>query len=69
MNYLEPMINTVICLIEEKIVQCGPSEKLSMLLSKYQSALCELKECGKISTNLIGGCQAYLDSYSDYMNN
>ena len=69
MNSLESMIKTVIFHIEEKISQQGSSEKLNMLLSKYQCALRELLEDGNVSTNLVGGCRAYMDSYSDYMNN
>lgn len=69
MNNLEVMLTKVIRLLEEKLTSVQNPAKINMLLSKYNTALSELKLTGSIKTTLVGGCRAYLDSYSDYLDN
>lgn len=66
---LANMIDVVINGLEKKILGEKSPAKLYALLELYRCAKQELKVSGTISTNLIGGVRAYLDSYSDYMNN
>lgn len=66
---LADMIDVVINGLEQKIQLETSPEKLYVLLEMYRHAKQELIESGSVSTNLIGGVWAYLDSYSDYMNN
>ncbi|MBR5617012.1 MAG: hypothetical protein IKW50_02395 [Oscillospiraceae bacterium] len=69
MTDLADMIDVVIGGIERKISGEKNPAKLYALLDLYRRAGQELRTTGAISTNLIGGVRAYLDSYSDYMNN
>lgn len=69
MNNLLYLIDRVIMELTEKIQTESSPQKLVLLLEKYQSAKAELEESGHLRTSLAGGVRAYLDSYSDYMNN
>lgn len=69
MTDLADMIDVVIDGLEKKIQGEKSPAKLQALLALYRRARKELETSGAVSTNLIGGVRAYLDSYSDYMNN
>lgn len=69
MNKYKKNIDNILVLLEEKIKYESQPQKLLLLQERYKRARCELEECGKISSNILGGVRLYLDSYSDYQNN
>ena len=69
MNNIVCLIEKVVSQLQEKIKAEANAEKLEILLTKYQATHKEIVEKGCIETQLIGGVRAYLDSYSDYMDN
>lgn len=66
---LKEKIETVIALINKKLISEENPSKLLLLKKKYTQALNELNTEGYFKTNLLGNIRMYLDSYSDYMNN
>lgn len=69
MNNIVDSFNKIIIQLNDKIKTEKEPKKLELLLERYQSAKNEFITTGKIETDLCGGVMAYLDSYSDYMNN
>lgn len=69
MNNILDLFDKIIMQLNNKIETEKEPKKLVFLLEKYQKAKNELISTGKIETVLCGSVRAYLDSYSDYMNN
>lgn len=66
---LESQIDIVIYQLEERIKKEPERPILQTLYDRYTKAKQILLENEDISKIMIkGGCRAYLDSYSDYMN-
>lgn len=66
---LNDQIEKVILLLEERLKKEPEKLILKTLYERYNKAKQILSEDGDIEKIMIkGGCRAYLDSYSDYMN-
>lgn len=66
---LQKQIVIVIQLLQDKITDGNPKQIIYTLLDRYENAEYILKENDDIDKiTILGGCRAYLDAYSDYMN-
>lgn len=66
---LQKQIVIVINLLQDIISAGNPKQIIYTLLERYEQAediLNNKKDINKIM--ILGGCRAYLDAYSDYMN-
>ncbi len=66
---LQKQIGIVIQMLNDRISSENSKRILYTLLDRYKRADEIIKENGDINKiTILGGCRAYLDAYSDYMN-